>query len=379
MRPPGSSPTIFLSAGEASGDLHGAGLARALKARWPDARLLGLGGDRMKAEGVELLAHVSELAIMGLVEVVRHLPFLLALRRRVFAVLAAERVDLVIPIDYPGFNLRLARRARERGVPVLYYVAPQVWAWHESRTRALSQDADMVAVILPFEEAFLRERGVSAQFVGHPLLDAPSTAESRTEWAARQGLRAEQPILAVFPGSRPQEIGRLLQIFSGAAAQVHAARPDVQPVIAAAPHLNPDLFTGTPWPRINDAQGLLHHADVALVKSGTTTLEATLAGIPFVVAYRVNPLSYYIARRLVRVPFITLTNLIAEREIVPELVQDKATPDALAAALLPLLNRDSPDRQAMVRNLAEVRAQLGQPGAAERVVELAASLIQSRK
>jgi lipid-A-disaccharide synthase len=237
----------------------------------------------------------------------------------------------------------------------------------------------MVAVILPFEEAFLRERGVSARFVGHPLLDAPSTAESRTEWAARQGLRAEQPILAVFPGSRPQEIGRLLQIFSGAAAQVHAARPDVQPVIAAAPHLNPDLFTGTPWPRINDAQGLLHHADVALVKSGTTTLEATLAGIPFVVAYRVNPLSYYIARRLVRVPFITLTNLIAEREIVPELVQDKATPDALAAALLPLLNRDSPDRQAMVRNLAEVRAQLGQPGAAERVVELAASLIQSRK
>jgi lipid-A-disaccharide synthase len=333
----------------------------------------------MRAEGVELLAHVSELAIMGLVEVVRHLPFLLALRRRVFTALAAERVDLVIPIDYPGFNLRLARHARTLGVPVLYYVAPQVWAWHESRTKALSRDANMVAVILPFEEVFLRQRGVSARFVGHPLLDVPSTAKSRTEWAATVGLRANQPILAVFPGSRPQEIGRLLHIFSEAAAHVHEARPDVQPVIAAAPHLDPGLFAGTSWPRVTDAKGLLQHADAALVKSGTTTLEATLAGTPFVVAYRVNSLSYLIARRLVRVPFITLTNLIAEREIVPELVQDQATPDVLAAKLLPLLDRDSPVRQAMVRDLEEVRTRLGQPGAAERVVELAASLIEPRR
>lgn len=330
----------------------------------------------MQAEGVELLAHVSELAIMGLVEVVRHLPFLLALRRRVFAALAAERVDLVIPIDYPGFNLRLARHARSLGVPVLYYVAPQVWAWHESRTKALSQDTDMIAVILPFEEAFLRERGVNARFVGHPLLDTPSTAESRAEWAAKFGIRADQPILAVCPGSRPQEIGRLLEIFSEAAAQVHKGRPDVQPVVAAAPHLNPGLFADTRWPRVTDAKGLLLHADAALVKSGTTTLEATLAGTPFVVAYRVNALSYLIARRLVRVPFITLTNLIAEREVVPELVQDRATPAALAAELLPLLDRNSPAREAMVRDLEEVRTRLGQPGAAERVVELAASLIE---
>jgi lipid-A-disaccharide synthase len=371
-------PTIFISAGEASGDMHGAALARALRTRWPGVRLLGLGGDRMAAEGVELLAHVSELAIMGLVEVVRHLPFLVSLRRRVFAALDREEVDLVVPIDYPGFNLRLARRSRQRGIPVLYYIAPQVWAWHESRTRDLSRDTNLVAVILPFEERFLRDRGVNARFVGHPLLDQPEDGESRGEWASKWGVDSERPVLAIYPGSRPQEIRRHLAIFSAAATLVQQARPDVQPVIGVARPLDPALFEGVRWPRVDGASGLLRHADAALVKSGTTTLEATLAQTPFVVAYQLNPLSYQIARRVVRVPHITLANIVAEREIVPEFIQDAVTPDALAATLLPLLEPESPRRQAMLADLGDVRNRLGTPGAATRVAELAAAVLNGK-
>ncbi|HYH79501.1 MAG TPA: hypothetical protein VEX86_06880, partial [Longimicrobium sp.] len=177
-----AAPVIFISAGEESGDLHGAALARALRARFPRARMLGLGGARMKAEGVELMAGLGELAVMGFVEVLRHLPYFIDLKKRVFAALERERVDLVIPIDYPGFNLRLAKHARGRGIPVLYYIAPQVWAWHKSRVRDLARDADRVAVVLPFEEAFLRAAGVNARFVGHPLLDRPHPALLRDVW-----------------------------------------------------------------------------------------------------------------------------------------------------------------------------------------------------
>ena len=230
-RDPSSPPTIFISAGEESGDLHGAALARALRERFPDARLVGLGGARMQAQGVRLLAGLNELAVMGFVEVLRHLPFFIELRKRVFAALASEGVDLVIPIDYPGFNLRLARHARERGIPVLYYIAPQVWAWHKSRVRDLARDANEVAVVLPFEEDFLRKGGVNARFVGHPLLDRGHPELPRADWARSVGLDPERPILALFPGSRAQEVARHLELFSAAAELAVARRPDAQPVI----------------------------------------------------------------------------------------------------------------------------------------------------
>lgn len=372
-----SAPVIFISAGEESGDLHGAALARALRARFPDARLLGLGGARMQAEGVELLAGLNELAVMGFVEVIRHLPFFVDLRKRVFAALEREKVDLVIPIDYPGFNLRLAKHARGRGLPVLYYIAPQVWAWHKSRVRDLARDADRVAVVLPFEEAFLKSAGVNATFVGHPLLDRPHPSVLRDVWARRNGLDPARPILALFPGSRAQEVRRHLELFSSAAALVAAKNPAVQPVIGVPRGIDRGVYGGALWPLVESTGGmLLQYATAALVKSGTTTLEAGIAGTPMVVVYRLAPLSYALARRVVKVPHIALANLIAEKRVAPEFVQDAATPQALADALLPLLDEQSPQRREMIDGLSRIRGRLGGPGASARVAEIAGELLE---
>lgn len=370
-----AAPTIFISAGEESGDLHGAALAGALRERFPAARLIGLGGARMRAQGVETLAGLEELAVMGFVEVLKHLPFFLQLRKKVFAALEAERVDLVIPIDYPGFNLRLARHAKASGIPVLYYIAPQVWAWHKSRVRDLARDADEVAVVLPFEEDFLRRGGVNARFVGHPLLDRADPELPREEWVRSRGLDPDRPILALFPGSRAQEVGRHLDLFSAAADLVVRRRPDAQPVIGVPRGIDRAVYAGARWPIIDSAGGLLQYATAAIAKSGTTTLEAGLALTPLVVVYRMNPASYALARRVVKVPHIALANLIAEDRVAPEFVQDAATPGALADAVLPLLDADSEERRRMVAGFSRVRERLGGPGASRRVAELAAALL----
>jgi lipid-A-disaccharide synthase len=372
------APTILLSAGEPSGDLHGAAVARELRRRWPGARLYGLGGPLMAAEGVELLAGLDRLAVMGFAEVLKHLPYFYGLYRRMRRELAARGTDLVIPIDYPGFNLRLARTAREGGIPVLYYIAPQVWAWHRSRTRELARSADRLAVVLPFEESLFREAGAHATFVGHPLLDLYEATSTHAEFCARLGLDPGRPILAVFPGSRAQEVSRHLELFGAAAREVCRVDPRVQPVVAGSASLPAEVFAATALPRTSASRELLHHADAALVKSGTTTLEAALALTPMVIAYRMHPLTYRLARRLVEVEHIGLVNLVAGERIAPELIQDAATPESLARALLPLLATGSPERRRALEALAGVRDRLRAAdggGAAARVAELAGELI----
>ncbi|HSJ13694.1 MAG TPA: lipid-A-disaccharide synthase [Longimicrobiales bacterium] len=374
------APTILLSAGEPSGDLHGAALARALRRRWPDAELYGLGGPLMQEAGVELLAHTDELAVMGFAEVFRHLPYFLRLMRRVRRTLRERRPALVIPIDYPGFNLRLANAARRSGIPVLYYIAPQVWAWHRSRVHGLARAADRLAVILPFEEKLFRAAGANVHFVGHPLLDLAPARLTRAEFCARHGLDPDRPVLALFPGSRRQEVGRHLALFAAAARQVCAERPDVQAIIATSPAVPAEHYRSVALPRATDSWELLHHADTALVKSGTSTLQAALTATPLVVAYRMHDLSYALARRLVRVPHVALVNLVAEARVAPELIQDAATPQALAHELLPRLPGGDHHEEARAA-LAAVRARLVPPGgagtAAERVSALAAELIHA--
>lgn len=373
------SPRIFLSAGEPSGDLHGARVAEALRRRWPAVELYGLGGDRLAAAGVQLLAHVDQLAVMGFVEVLRHLPFFFRLMRRVQDEMRRRRPDLVIPIDYPGFNLRLARHARRVGVPVLYYIAPQVWAWHRSRMQRLAETTDRLAVILPFEEELFRRAGARAHFVGHPLADLPPPTEPRADFLARIGVVPERPVLALFPGSRPQEVGRHLGVFVAASAHVRERLPDVQPVIAASSAVPAAAYDAAALPRTTDGWALLHHARAALVKSGTSTLQAALAGTPLVVTYRVHPATFRLAQRLVRVPHVGLVNLVAGERIAPELLQDEATPLRLAAALLPLLDADSSERRAALRGLERVRLALAScdPArtVADRVTDLAVELI----
>ncbi|CAN5693377.1 lipid-A-disaccharide synthase [soil metagenome] len=372
-------PRFFLSAGEPSGDLHGARLAESLRRRWPDAQLFGLGGDRMAAAGVELLAHVDQLAVMGFAEVIRHLPYFIELMNRVQGSIRELQPHLIIPIDYPGFNLRLARHARRVGVPVLYYIAPQVWAWHRSRMRQLAQNTDRLAVILPFEEALFREAGARAVFVGHPLADQPPPEQGRAAFAEGLGLDPDRPLLALFPGSRAQEVERQMHTFAAAADAVCVQRPDVQPVIATSAAVPPSLYDATTLPRTDDGGTLLHHATAALVKSGTSTLQAALAGTPMVVTYRMHPLTFLIARHLVRVPHVGLVNLVAGERVVPELLQGDATPANLAAAVMPLLDASSEERRRILDGLDRVRALLAptDPGrtTADRVTELAAELV----
>lgn len=378
-----AGPTILLSAGEPSGDLHGAAVARALRDRWPDVRLFGLGGPLMAEAGVELLADPAKLAVMGFVEVLGRLPYFWRLFGRVRAEMLARGVDLVLPIDYPGFNLRLARAARGAGIPVLYYIAPQVWAWHRSRIHRFAVDTDRVAVVLPFEESLFREAGVAATFVGHPLLDRQPPG-SRRSLCRELNLDEDRPILAVFPGSRAQEVKRHLAIFVETAIRLQAYRPALQPVIAVSNAVPKRLYRGIPFPRTANSRDLLYHAHTALVKSGTTTLEAALAETPMAIAYRTHPLTYRLAKRLVQVDHIGLVNLVAGERVVPEFIQGEATPAALAAALLPLIQAEHPERVEALHALARIRSRLEVPGGAssgvaERVVELAAELLSGAR
>ena len=371
------SPRVFLSAGEPSGDMHGAAVAAAIRKRWPHAELVGLGGDHMAAQGVRLLAHTRELAVMGLFEVLRHLPFFAELWWAVKDEVTRQRYDLILPLDYPGFNLRLAYLGKRLETPVLYFIAPQVWAWHRSRMEQLAENVDRLAVVLPFEEKLFRAAGANVRFVGHPLLDQPETALGRADFMRGLDLDPANPILALFPGSRLQEVKRQLDLFQDAAARVAELRPGVQPVVAAAPGLPSDLYRASGLPCTPDVPSLLAHARAALVKSGTTTLQTGLAGVPMVITYQMNPLTYTIARHLVEVPHIGLINLIADTRVVPELIQDAATPEALARALLPFLH-DSAERAQAVAGLAAVREKLAIHDGrttAERVVDLAAELL----
>lgn len=373
---PSSAPPvreILLVAGEASGDLHAGILAEALRRRRPDLALVGTGGPRMAAAGVEMLEQIE--GVVGFVEVIRHVPAHLRLLRRLTARLRSGRVGLVILIDYPGFNLRVAAAARAAGVPVLYYITPQVWAWKRGRVRTMAEVITKAACILPFEPPMLREAGIDATFVGHPLLDRALALPTRAEARARLGLDGAGEVLALFPGSRAVEIRRHLADFVAVARRLEALRPGLRVILSAAPTvaLRDDEV---PFPVIRAASfDVLRAADVALCKSGTTTLEAAVADCPCAIVYRTSALSYAIARRLVHIPHIGLLNIVAEREVAPEFVQDAFRPERVADALAPLFAADGAERRAMLAGLAEVRAELGTAGASERVAEMAAGMV----
>jgi lipid-A-disaccharide synthase len=332
----------------------------------------------MAAAGVELLAGLDELAVMGLAEVVPRLASFWRLERRVRALLAEGGVRLLVTIDFPGLNLRLARAARAVDVPVLYYVAPKVWAWRAERARTLAESTSRVAAILPFEVEWLVRRGVRATWVGHPLLDRENGERPpRAAFCATWGLDPARTIVALLPGSRRQEVERHLDLFAEAGRRVAAERPDVLPVIARAPSLPATLYEGAGLPVVADAVGLLAHARAALVKSGTATLEAALARTPMTVAYRTSALTWAVARRVVRVPHIALPNLVAGERLVPERVQEDATPERLAADLATLLD-EGDARSAQLAGYARMCDALGTPGATERVADMALELLEQR-
>jgi lipid-A-disaccharide synthase len=368
---------ILFVAGEASGDLHAAGVARALGEMGAPYSLAGIGGDAMRDAGVQLLAHVEKLAVMGFVEVLKHVPLHYRLAKALRQRIRSGSVAVVVLIDYPGFNMKIAAAAREAGVPVLYYITPQVWAWGAKRLPELARTITKAAVILPFEEELLTKHGIDATFVGHPLLDRAKALPDRAGARAALGIAPDDRLLALFPGSRGQEIARHLDPFVETARELQRRDPSLKVVVSAAPHVTIPPAR-CPFPLVHSASfTVLRAADAAMCKSGTTTLEAAVAGCPLVVAYRTSAITYAAARRLVKIPYIGLVNVVAGREVAPEFVQDALVPARIADTLAELLDTRSPRRAAMIEELQRVRASLGEPGAAGRVARMITALAES--
>ncbi|MBN1556739.1 MAG: lipid-A-disaccharide synthase [Lentisphaerae bacterium] len=368
--------TFLIIAGEVSGDMRAAGLVRALKARDPETACFGIGGPRMRAAGVETLYDVDAMAVMGLPEVLRRLPFFHTVFHRLLRLAAERRPDAVVLVDYPGFNLRFAERAHALGLRTIYYICPQVWAWHRSRIPRMARTVDRLLAIFPFEPAVFEGTGLRVDFVGHPLVDE---ARAAREQPALPLPWPGEPRVALLPGSRRQEVERILPPLWAAAARLEARRPGLGFLVAAASpamdrcirkciaaqRAGPSRWTVV----TGESLQILRQARAAMVASGTATVEAALMGCPMIVVYRTAPLTYLLARHLVKVPHVGMVNLTAGARICPEFIQHEARPAALADALAPLLD-DGPARDTMRAALAGAAAALGPPGSHARAAGL---------
>jgi len=373
------SARLLLSCGEASGDLYAGALIRELRALDAGVSISGLGGPHFAAAGGRLIDDYRQIAVTGLTEAVAKIPRSLAAFRRLIRSAKHDRPDALVAIDFPDFNFRLARALKKVGVPVIYYISPQIWAWRPKRLETMRRIADRVLVIFPFEEEIYRNGGVPVEFVGHPLVDLAAPSASRSDFLHAHGLSPTAPTVAVLPGSRPNEVSRILPDLLGAARLIRAAVPEAQFVVARAPHLDDGLFApkkgsdpgSDPFRLViveSDTNTVLASADVALTASGTATVQAALHDTPMVIVYRLSPLTYRLGRRLVTIGMIGMVNLIAGEKIVPELVQDAFTPEAVAREAIELLT--DPGRATRVKaGLARVRERLGGSGASRRAAQ----------
>lgn len=364
---------VMMVAGEASGDLHGSGVVRALRRSAPGIEVFGIGGDAMRQEGMELVQHISSMSFMGFLEVVKHLSVIRGVERELKMLLESRKPDVVVLIDYPGFNLRFAASVKRAGIPVLYYISPQVWAWNRGRVKTMRRLVDRMKVVLPFEVDLYRAEGIDVEFVGHPIVERIGSSTSREEFFRNHRLHTGTKLLGLFPGSRMQELEHILPVMADVAAQVHE-RLGVQVGLGVAPNLGPDAVkkflpadSGITLVE-NATYDLMNHADAAIVTSGTATLETGWFGTPMVVVYRTSPLTYFIGRLLVDVPYIGLVNIVVGNKIVPELLQGEMTPGHLFSAVNRLLTDDEYAREMRAR-LSVIRRNLGDPGASQRVAD----------
>ena len=364
---------VMMIAGEVSGDIHGAGVVRELKRRQPSIEIYGIGGEKMKREGMALTYHVSELSFMGFMEVLKHLPLIRSVERTLEQLLILKKPDVVVLIDYPGFNLRFARTAKKYGVKVVYYISPQVWAWKKGRVKKMRGVIDTMLVVFPFEEELYRKEGIDVRFVGHPLLEELSVEFTRDQFCKRFGIDPAKKILALIPGSRRQEVQNLFSVMARSAA-VLQEKEKCEVVVGVAPNLHEKLFTMYAPPNVsfhfveNATHETMKYAELALVTSGTATLETACFETPMIVVYRTSWLTYWIARALVRVKNIGLVNIVAGKTMVPELIQHDVTVQkivGLASALL----KDDARRTMMKKDLSAVKGLLGSIGASANVAD----------
>ena len=370
----GRMSTVMISCGEASGDLYAGALATELRQRDPACRIIGLGGDRMRAAGASLTADYRGLAVTGLTEALRVLPRSYGVYRRLVAVARAERPDVFVAVDFPDFNFRVAAAMRRLGVPVVYYVSPQLWAWRPGRIRAMARFASRVLVIFPFEVELYERAGIPVEFVGHPLIDLIHVTASREALLTGLGLSGTAPTLAVLPGSRLNELNAIVPVLAAALPLIATCVPRLQVIVARAPNLPDEPFEALEKQSVPLAiaeertDDVLGAADVVVTASGTATVQTALHEKPMVIVYRVSPLTFRLGRRFVRVNTFGMANLVAGRRIVPELIQDDFTPDRVASEAVRLLT-DPVAAGAMRRDLAAVRARLGEPGASGRAAD----------
>lgn len=376
---------VMVVAGEASGDLHGANLVRAMQRQVGDLRFCGMGGDELAACGVEILCDAAKVAVVGITEVIAHLGDILQCRRILVDRLKSHPPDLLIVIDLPDFNLPLAKKAKQLGIPVFYYITPQVWAWRSGRVKTIGKSTDTIGVILPFEEDFFRQRGVEAHYVGHPLLDSVAVRTPSGQFCREHGIDASTRRVCLLPGSRRSEIGYLLPAFIDAARLLQKtcgedmvfllplastlSRQDLDDSgLAAAADVDIRVIEGQRYE-------VMAACDAAIAASGTVTLELALLGIPTVVCYRLAPLTYRLGRMLVKLPHFSLVNLIAGATVIPELLQDQVSAGNICRHIQLMLD-DAGCRQDILRGLEKVRQRLGGPGASERAARLALTMLR---
>ena len=373
-------PCIMIIAGEASGDLHGAKLAAALTNRSPEAFLFGVGSDAMHAAGVRLIVDANELSVVGITEVVSHLPTIYRAMGTVKKALRSLRPDLLILIDYPEFNFRVAAVARRLGIPVLYYISPQIWAWRQNRVKKIKRLVDHMAVILPFETAFYRQHGVPVTFVGHPLLDRiPSFSAN----GANRSICLKEATIGLLPGSRKKEVATLLPIMVEAALLLHRRTPSLKFLVSCSTSIETAWLDSIVAQHARsleiqiikgDVAAVFRQSELLIAASGTVTLEAALYGVPTIIAYKISPLSYWLGKQLIKVSYIGIANLIAQKELFPELIQEDATPHKIAATADGLLHNHERYRQ-IKTELAGIRELLGGAGASDQVAQIALRLI----
>jgi lipid-A-disaccharide synthase len=375
-----SNKSILIIAGEVSGDIHGANLIREMKNSVPNLHFFGIGGDRMKEEGAELFYHINQMSLIGLTEIIKHLPFVFNVINRIVLIAKERNPDLIILIDYPGLNIRIGKRLKKLKKRIFYYISPQVWAWGKNRIKKIAEFTDKMVVILPFEEEIYQNAGIDVEFVGNPLLDIVKTDLTKEEFFTKNQLSRNKITIGLLPGSRIQEIRNLLPEMLKAMKIITEKMENVQGIISVSPSIEKSVYDeiierNFPVKSVEKFNyPIMKYSDLLIVASGTATLEATIFETPMIIVYKVSPITFLFAKLFVKIPYIGLANILAKEKIVPEIIQKKLLGEEIAKEIEKVI-KNTEIMEKMRENLGRIKTMLGSSGASKRAAELALKLI----